>query len=75
MLIIGMSLRGPTKIRFVLASDKINGLYLIEQVLKPLVKGDIPRLFPGEEAKVVLNSDSASAHTAKPLIPGWYPVA
>jgi len=34
----------------------------IDLVLEPLFKYDVPRLYPGEEEKVIHHMDSASAH-------------
>jgi len=65
MFFAGISSRGVTKLRFIEPGAKINSDYYIEHCLKPLFEDDIPRLFPGEEHKVVFHQDSAPAHASK----------
>lgn len=65
MFVAGICYRGVTTMRFVEPGSKINSSYYIEHVLKPLVEKDIPRLYPGEEHKVVIHHDSAPAHASR----------
>jgi len=51
--------------RFIDADAKISSEYYIKNCLKPLFLEDIPRLFPGEEHKVIFHQDSAPAHASK----------
>ena len=41
---------------------KINNEVFLKEVLIPIWKEDIPRLYPGEENKVILHMDGARAH-------------
>lgn len=68
MFACGISWRGPTDIYFVEPGAKVNADYYFKYVLRPIVEKDIPRLYPGEVAKVILHQDSAPAHTAKKTI-------
>jgi len=34
-------------------------------VLKPLVKEDIPKLYPGEEHKIAIHHDNAPSHQSR----------
>ena len=64
MFTAGICSRGKTRLYFVPDRTKVNRWYFINHVLRPIIKYDIPRLYPGEEHKVVLHFDSASSHTA-----------
>ena len=64
MFIGGVCSRGTTKLRFVDPGAKINSQYYIDSFLKPLFEEDIPRLYPGEEHKVVFHHDNAPAHSS-----------
>ena len=68
MVAMGVSMRGQTGLYTVPSNVKINGKVFIDRVLKPLFKIDVPRLYPGEERKVVLHMDAASAHFSKPVL-------
>ena len=59
---IGVCHRGSTSLRIVLANVKINNEVFLKEVLIPIWKEDIPRLYPGEESKVILHMDGARAH-------------
>ena len=61
-------MRGQTGLYMVPSNVKINGKGFIDRVLKPLFKIDVPRLYPGEERKVILHMDAASAHFSKPVL-------
>ena len=70
MFTAGICARGETAMYIVPEKTKVNRWYFIKYVLTPLVKYDIPRLYPGEEKKVVLHFDSATSHTA-PVVYKW----
>jgi hypothetical protein len=70
MFVGGICSRGVTKLRFVDPGVKINSSYYVDNVLTELFAEDIPRLFPGEEKKVVFHHDSAPAHASK-FIQDW----
>jgi hypothetical protein len=62
MFVAGISYKGRTDIRFVPSRCKVNSDYYINNVLDPLFKKDIPKLF-GKRAKMaVLHHDRAPAH-------------
>ena len=65
MVAIGICYRGKTKVYIVPPKSKVNARFFIDNILKPIVEKDIPRLYPGEEHKVVIHMDSAPAHVAK----------
>ena len=69
MFFAGVCSRGVTKLRFIEPGAKINSAYYIENCLKPLFSEDLPRLYLGEEHKVVFHQDSAPAHASK--MSGW----
>ena len=54
--------RGPTSLRIVPENVKVNNEVFLKEVLIPIWKEDIPRLYPGEERKVNLHMDGARAH-------------
>ena len=54
--------RGPTSLRIVPENVKVNNEVFLKEVLIPIWKEDIPRLYPGEESKVILHMDGARAH-------------
>lgn len=70
MYAAGVSARGVTGIYFVPPTTKVNQKFFINKILKPIVERDIPRLYPGEEHKVILHFDSASSHTT-PAVYQW----
>ena len=59
---IGVCHRGPTSLRIVPENVKVNNEVFLKEVLIPIWKEDIPRLYPGEEGKVILHMDGARAH-------------
>ena len=48
--------------RIVLENVKMNNEVFLKEVLIPIWKEDIPKLYPGEESKVILHMDGARAH-------------
>ncbi|OQV13733.1 hypothetical protein BV898_12048 [Hypsibius exemplaris] len=65
MFLAGVCSREKTAIRFVKSGAKINSAYYIHHVLKPLLKNDIRKLFPGELIyKVIFHHDSAPAKSS-----------
>ena len=44
---------------------KVCAEYYINDVLKPLLEVELPKLYPGELSKIVVHHDMASSHTAK----------
>ena len=54
--------RGSTSLRIVPETVKVNNEVFLKEVLIPIWKEDIPRLYPGEERKVNLHMDGARAH-------------
>ena len=65
MIIGAISGRGVLPLMKVPPNVKINADRYVEDVLKPLVQREIPKLYPGEEEKVFIHHDAASSHTAK----------
>lgn len=63
MVWIGISANGCTKVRFVKPGAKINSKYYIDNVLKPFIREDIPKLYPN--GVFTFHQDSAPSHTAK----------
>ena len=68
MFVAGVSSRGVTEIRFVKPGAKINSKYYHDNVLKPIVEEDIPRLL-GKRGKkrVVLHHDNAPSHRSRSI--------
>lgn len=60
---LGISANGCTKVRFVKPGVKINSEYYIKNILKPLIREDIPKLYPNSD--YIFHQDSAPSHTAK----------
>ena len=58
---IGIRHRGPTSLRMVPENVKVNNKVFLKVVLIPIWKEDIPRLYPGEEKKVILPMNGACA--------------
>ena len=66
MVWAGVSARGKTSLVFIDRKVKVNSDTYIQKVLKPFVRNDLPRLFPGElRESMVFHQDSASSHTSK----------
>ena len=62
----GVSFHGKTKIRIIPNGVKVNSQFYIDKGLKPFIKHDAPRMFPGDQIKdVVFYQDSALSHTSK----------
>lgn len=68
MVCMGISWNGTTSLYFVPPKAKMNGRMFIDLVLKPMFKRDIPRLYPGEEKKIILHMDSAGAHVKDTVV-------
>ena len=60
--------RGKTEIRIIDKGTKVNSKYYCEQVLKPFLDNDVPRLFPDDPESMVFHHDSASSHAARETI-------
>ena len=58
MVWTGVSYYGKTSLNF-------NADYYINNVLKPFLTKDVPRMFPGRGKVMVFYQDSASSRTAK----------
>ena len=56
---------GISSLRFVKPGVKINTDYYINNILKPFLSRDVPRLFPNNEKK---NQDNAPSHVSKKTI-------
>jgi hypothetical protein len=66
MVWAGVSARGKTQLRFVEQGATITSKYYIHHIIEPFIKNDVPRLFPGDQAKeMILHQDSAPGHKAK----------
>jgi len=65
MVVGAISGRGILPLIKVPQNVKINSEYYIENVLKPFLEVEIPKLYPGEESKVFVHHDAASSHTSK----------
>jgi hypothetical protein len=62
----GVSAKKKTTLRFVEAGAKVNSQYYINQILKPFLSRDVPRVFPKQEKnRPVLHQDSAPSHVSK----------
>ena len=65
---LGLELVSTAKPRFRIIPKgvKVNSQFYIDKVLKPFIKHDAPRMFPGDQIKdMVFHQDSASSHTSK----------
>jgi hypothetical protein len=62
----GICSKRKTKLRIVEKGAKINSVYFIENILKPLLAEDIPRLYPKND--YIFHQDSAPAHLSKMTI-------
>jgi len=63
MVWAAISCAGKAKLKFIEPGCKINARYYIDNVLKPFIKQDIPRLYPNNDC--IFHQDSAPAHAAK----------
>ena len=59
---IGICHRDQAPLQIVPENVKVNNKVFLKEVLIPIWKEDIPRLYPGEESKVILHMDGARAH-------------
>ena len=69
MIVGAMSGRGTLPWIRVPHNAKINATYYIDEVLKPLLEEEIPKRYPGETYKVIVNYDAASSHSARITTP------
>ena len=61
-----VSFHGKNEIRIIPKVVKVNSQFYIDKVLKPFIKHDAPRMFPGDQIKdMVFHQDSALSHTSK----------
>ncbi|CAF1967222.1 unnamed protein product [Rotaria magnacalcarata] len=69
MLWAGISSYGKTSLRFVKPGVKINSDYYINNILKPFLSRDVPRLFSNKKKnKLIFHQDSAPSHVPKKTI-------
>jgi hypothetical protein len=69
MVWAGISSHGKTSLRFVKPGVKINADYYINNILKPFLSRDVPRLFPNnEKKKMIFHQDNAPSHASKKTI-------
>ena len=59
---MGVCHRGPTSLRIVPENVKVNNEVFLKEVLIPIWKENISRLYPDEERKVILHMNGANAH-------------
>ena len=59
---MGVCSRGKTSLMVIPKNAKVNNEVFLKKVLIPIWKKDIPRLYPGEEEKIILHMDAAPAH-------------
>lgn len=64
MVVGAMSGRGPLPLIRVPHNVKICAKYYIEEVLRPLLEKEIPKLYGEDTSKVFVHHDAASSHTA-----------
>ena len=65
-MVVGvLSGRGTVSLFRVPPKVKINSVYYIDNVLKPLVETYLPQLYPGELHKVWIHYDMATSHFSK----------
>lgn len=65
MVVGAISGRGTLPLFRVPGKTKINARFYIDFVLKPLIKAELPKLYPSEMDKVFLHHDKATSHTAR----------
>lgn len=69
MVWAGISSHGKTSLRFVKPGAKINSDDYINNILKPFLSRDVPRLFPNnQKTKMIFHQDSALSHVSKKTI-------
>ena len=65
MVVGAMSGRGVLPLIPVRTNAKVSSNYYVDNVLKRILEEEIPKLCPGETAKVYVHHDAASSHTAR----------
>lgn len=70
MFAAGVCARVVTGIYFFPPKSNVDHEFFIHNILKPIVEKYIPRLYAGEESRVVLPFDSAPGHTTKKSMSG-----
>jgi Fe-S cluster assembly iron-binding protein IscA len=69
MVWAGISSHGKTSLRFVKPGAKINSDYYINNILKPFLSHDVPRLFSNnEKKKMIFHQDSVPSYVSKKTI-------
>ena len=63
MVWVGMCSRVKIRLLFIGWKSKVNTHYYVDKMLKPFLKKDLLRLFPGGEKNMILHQDSAPSHT------------
>ena len=64
MVVAAMTSRGPLQARCVPIKTKVNALYYIDNVLRPIIEKELPTLFPDDMNKIFIHHDKATSHTA-----------
>ncbi|GAU90661.1 hypothetical protein RvY_03047 [Ramazzottius varieornatus] len=64
MVAIGICWKGMSKPCVVDGNAKVTVQYVVDNVLSPMVKNDIPRLYPKNPQDVMVHFDSAKSHVA-----------
>ena len=65
MFAAGFCAKGKTDLYFIPKDTKVCSKVFVKQVLEPMFKRDVPRIFGRNKNKVLLHMDSASSHTSK----------
>ena len=64
MVWAGVNFHRKTEIRIIPKGVKVNSQLNIDKVLKPLIKHDAPRIFPGDQINdMIFYRESTSSHT------------
>ncbi|CAF4071861.1 unnamed protein product [Rotaria sp. Silwood1] len=70
MIWAGVCASGKTQLHFIEQGATITSEYYIEHILRPFIKYDVPRLFPGNKIKeMVLHHDNAPVITPEEWLP------